>query len=313
MRDGKFALMMPVRTSTLGRCVASTRWMPAARAICASRCSDSSTSRADTTIRSASSSITTTMYGSCGGTRSRRPARRPRLQAQGLLPAASFVARLLNCSMLRTPSAAIMLVALLHLVHDAEQRRRGALGVGDDVGDQVRNALVDRELEHLRIDQQQLQLVRRRAHRMRAEQRVQEHALAGAGRARDQQVRHLREIRRRRGLPKMSLPSAIVSFDVLVRKLSRLEQIADVDHVALGVRAPRCRRRTCPGSGAMMRTEIARSASARSSERFTMRLTLTPERRLELVHRDRPGPGAPSPRARARRSPRASSRGSASS
>ena len=61
MRAGKFALMMPVSTSTLGRCVASTRWIPAARAICASRWSASSTSCAETTIRSASSSITTTM------------------------------------------------------------------------------------------------------------------------------------------------------------------------------------------------------------------------------------------------------------
>ena len=60
-RAGKFALMTPVSTSTLGRWVASTRWMPAARAICASRCSDSSTSFAAVTIRSASSSITTTM------------------------------------------------------------------------------------------------------------------------------------------------------------------------------------------------------------------------------------------------------------
>ena len=38
------------------------------------------------------------------------------------------------------------------------------------------------------------------------------------------------------GLPKMSLPSASVSFDALVRKLSRLEQVADVDDLALGVR-----------------------------------------------------------------------------
>ncbi len=37
MRDGKFALIKPVITSTLGRCVASTRCMPTARAICARR------------------------------------------------------------------------------------------------------------------------------------------------------------------------------------------------------------------------------------------------------------------------------------
>ena len=32
IRLGTFALMSPVTTSTLGRCVASTRWIPAARA-----------------------------------------------------------------------------------------------------------------------------------------------------------------------------------------------------------------------------------------------------------------------------------------
>ena len=40
MRDGKFALIRPVITSTLGRCVASTRCMPTARAICARRVTD---------------------------------------------------------------------------------------------------------------------------------------------------------------------------------------------------------------------------------------------------------------------------------
>ena len=35
-RDGKLALIVPVTTSTDGRCVAMIMWMPAARAICAS-------------------------------------------------------------------------------------------------------------------------------------------------------------------------------------------------------------------------------------------------------------------------------------
>ena len=51
------ALIMPVRTSTEGLCVARIRWIPAARAICARRVIDSSTSREATIIRSASSSI----------------------------------------------------------------------------------------------------------------------------------------------------------------------------------------------------------------------------------------------------------------
>ena len=36
-RAGMFALMSPVMTSTDGRCVPSTRWMPVARASCATR------------------------------------------------------------------------------------------------------------------------------------------------------------------------------------------------------------------------------------------------------------------------------------
>ena len=64
MRVGKLALMRPVTTSTDGRCVATIRCMPTARAICASRTSEFCTSPADTIIKSASSSTTTTQYGS---------------------------------------------------------------------------------------------------------------------------------------------------------------------------------------------------------------------------------------------------------
>ena len=64
IREGRFALMRPVMTSTDGRCVARIRWMPTARAIWASRAIDSSTSLLATIIRSASSSITTTINGS---------------------------------------------------------------------------------------------------------------------------------------------------------------------------------------------------------------------------------------------------------
>ena len=68
MRDGKFALMRPVMTSTDGRCVARIRWMPAARAFCAMRATEVSTSLGAHIMRSANSSITTTMYGRrCGG------------------------------------------------------------------------------------------------------------------------------------------------------------------------------------------------------------------------------------------------------
>ena len=61
MRVGKLALMVPVMTSTDGRCVAMIRWMPAARAIWARRWIAPSMSLPATIIRSAISSTITTM------------------------------------------------------------------------------------------------------------------------------------------------------------------------------------------------------------------------------------------------------------
>ncbi|GJD75476.1 hypothetical protein CFIICLFH_3717 [Methylobacterium goesingense] len=61
IRVGKFALIVPVITSTEGRWVAMMRWMPAARAICASRWIAPSMSLPATIIRSAISSTTITM------------------------------------------------------------------------------------------------------------------------------------------------------------------------------------------------------------------------------------------------------------
>ena len=72
IREGTFALIIPVMTSTDGRWVASTRWMPTARDFCARRMTASSTSCGETIIRSASSSMTTRRYGSCASPRLRR-------------------------------------------------------------------------------------------------------------------------------------------------------------------------------------------------------------------------------------------------
>ena len=62
-REGTFALISPVTTSTDGRWVASTRWIPAARASWVIRTTASSTSRGAIIIRSASSSTITSRYG----------------------------------------------------------------------------------------------------------------------------------------------------------------------------------------------------------------------------------------------------------
>ena len=63
IRLGILALMIPVITSTEGRCVAITRCIPAARAIWARRQIESSTSLGAAIIRSASSSIMITIWG----------------------------------------------------------------------------------------------------------------------------------------------------------------------------------------------------------------------------------------------------------
>ena len=72
-RAGTLALITPVMTLTDGRCVAITRWMPTARAIWAMRQIESSTSRAATIMRSASSSITMRMNGRRGNWRVTSP------------------------------------------------------------------------------------------------------------------------------------------------------------------------------------------------------------------------------------------------
>ena len=60
---GKFDLITPVMTSTEGRCVATMRWIPTARAFWANRVMGSSIARPDVSIKSARSSITITTYG----------------------------------------------------------------------------------------------------------------------------------------------------------------------------------------------------------------------------------------------------------
>ena len=63
-REGMLAFMRPVMTSAEGRWVAMTRCIPEARPIWATRQMDSSTSFAATSMRSASSSMTMTTFGS---------------------------------------------------------------------------------------------------------------------------------------------------------------------------------------------------------------------------------------------------------
>ena len=86
------------------------------------------------------------------------------------------------------------LVATLHLGHDVEQDGARLLRARDDRRQEVRDRLVVVELDPLRVDQDQPRLVGARAQEDRREDRVDAARLARAGRARDQEVRHAREI-----------------------------------------------------------------------------------------------------------------------
>ena len=186
IRDGRLALISPVMTSTDGRCVARIKWMPTARAICARRAIDSSTSLLATIIRSASSSITTTMKGS------------------GLGMLAVWRRALLGDRLLDVPVVLLdvahafggeRLVPLLHFPHRPPQGVGGLLGLDDDRRQQVRDVLVHPELQTLGIDHDQSHVIGRGAIEHAREHAVDADRLAGAGRSGNQQMRHRRQIR----------------------------------------------------------------------------------------------------------------------
>ena len=173
------ALITPVMTLTDGRCVATIRWMPTARAFWAMRVMLSSTSRAATIIRSLSSSTTTTMYGSRSNC-----ALGSRL---GLQLAA--VERRVVAGDVAEADLEQQVVAALHLLHRPAERVGRLLRVGDRLGEQVRQPVVLAHLDLLRVDEDQPHLVGRAAHEERGEDAVDAARLAGAGGAGDQQVR----------------------------------------------------------------------------------------------------------------------------
>src|SRR6185503_19465591 len=86
------------------------------------------------------------------------------------------------------------LVAAVHLRDAPVERVRRLAHVGDHRREEVRYALVDRELQHLGIDEDQPHLLRLRLVDEGEQHGVDAHRLAGAGRAGDQQVRHAGEV-----------------------------------------------------------------------------------------------------------------------
>ena len=85
-------------------------------------------------------------------------------------------------------------VAVLHLPHRPLQGDDGLLRLGDDRRQQMRNVVVDRQLQHLGVDHDEAAFLRRQAVEQRQDHRVQRDRLARARGAGDQQVRHARQV-----------------------------------------------------------------------------------------------------------------------
>ena len=129
--------------------------MPMARAFCASIAIGVSTSPCTVIIRSAISSMITTMYGrmsprytlSSNATSLRR----------GVLSGCSFLHALVEVLEVAAAVGREQLVPLLHLHHRPLQHRRRITVVGDHLVPQVRQRVVHRQLDHLRVHHQEAQ------------------------------------------------------------------------------------------------------------------------------------------------------------
>ncbi len=101
---------------------------------------------------------------------------------------------MLYWSMLRTEREAKQLEAALHLPHGIAQRVGGELGLGNDRGEEMGDALVHPQLDALRIDQDHSYLFRCRFEEHRHDHGVDGDGFAAARRAGDEHVRHGGEI-----------------------------------------------------------------------------------------------------------------------
>ena len=81
-----------------------------------------------------------------------------------------------------------------HLRHRPLQRAGRLLRVGHDGDEQVRNAVVNAKLHHLRVDHDELDLIRLCLVEQRDNQRIHADRLAGAGCARDEHMRQLGDV-----------------------------------------------------------------------------------------------------------------------
>ena len=86
------------------------------------------------------------------------------------------------------------LVTLFHLAHRPFQCDHRLLRIGHNRRQQMRNAVIDGEFEHFRIDHDQAALIGPQPIKQAKDHGVDGHRFTGAGGAGNQQMRHAREI-----------------------------------------------------------------------------------------------------------------------
>ncbi len=128
-----------------------------------------------------------------------------------------------------------LLVALLHLAHRPFQGDDRLLGVGDDGREEVRDAVIDGEFEHLGVDHDQPALLGLEPVEQRQDHGVDGDRLARAGGAGDQQMRHAGELGDH-GLAADRLAEAERQLELGLLEVLGGQQLAQIDRLALLVR-----------------------------------------------------------------------------
>ena len=287
-RAGMLALITPVITLTLGRWVATIRWMPTARAFWAMRVmrlldvagrhhhqvvelvDDDDDVRQPLGSGPVGSSPRVVLVGS-SRTRGRR--RRPAELAA--------VERGVVAGDVPEADLEQQVVAALHLLHGPPERVGRLLRVGDGLREQVGQPVVLAHLDLLGVDQDQAHLLGRGAHQQRGDDAVDAARLAGARRPGDEQVGRGRQVEED-GPPGDVLADRDLERVGGLAGLRRRQQVAERRPAAGCGWAPRRRspsgrgsapgcarrsppwRRRCPAAGVVTRATLTPAPSSSS-------------------------------------------------
>ena len=127
------------------------------------------------------------------------------------------------------------LIAALHLAHRPRQCVCRLLGVGNGLGEEMRDPLVLGHLDALGIDEDHPHIVGGLAHHQRGDDRVDARALTRTGRAGDEGVWHLGEVDEKRCTVDVS-PDRNVHSALGLGRFGGSEDVADCNDLAIVVR-----------------------------------------------------------------------------